>query len=206
MLTEFICASCVALALSALGSPETHVEPKSEEIVAQEVCDGLWGVGSNRRDALTKAGYDAEAIQAMVNEMIVDSEPVVSQVSLSDSQVNLSDFRVTLDSSEWVPDPDGSVLTARGGINYYFDQYETYYNLPMDGVIAIASAHGIGGEYWVRSDGAKMLGEYIMLATNNDVYPIGTLVPTSLGMGISLDTGTFAARNPYQIDIAVDWE
>jgi hypothetical protein len=75
----------------------------------------------------------------------------------------------------------------------------------MQGVVAIAREHGIGGEYWVRSDGAKMLGDYIMLATNNDVYPIGTLVPTSMGMGISLDTGTFAERNPYQIDIATAW-
>lgn len=193
----WITAACVALALDALYAPETAFEPKSEEIVAQEVCDGLWGVGSNRRDALESAGYDFEVIQAMVNELM----PIVHD-SEKDAESSGNSYRQV---AEWVPDPDGSVLTARGGINYYFDQYETWYNLSMDGVIAIARAHGIGGEYWVRDDGAKMLGDYIMLATNNDVYPIGTLVPTSLGMGISLDTGTFATRNPYQIDVAVSW-
>lgn len=187
----WITAACVALALSALGSPETHVEPKSEEIVAQEVCNGLWGVGSNRRDALESAGYDFEVIQAMVNELMPKESNAMQYVQ-----------RV---ESGWVPDPDGSVLTARGGINYYFDQKESWYDLPMDGVIAIARAHGIGGEYWVRDDGAKMLGNYIMLATDNSVYPIGTLVPTSLGMGISLDTGTFALTNHYQVDIACQW-
>lgn len=200
MLTEWICGACVALALSGLGSPETQFEPKSEEIVAQEVCDGLWGVGSVRRDALESAGYDFEVIQAMVNEMM----PIVHE-SEKDARSSADQYSQRIESVGWVPDPDGSVLTARGGVNWYFDQYETYYNLPMDGVVAIARAHGIGGEYWVREDGAKMLGDYIMLATNNDVYPIGTLVPCSLGMGISLDTGTFAASNPYQIDIAVDW-
>lgn len=186
----WITAACVALALDALYAPETAFEPKDEEIVAQEVCDGLWGVGSVRRDALESAGYDYEVIQAMVNEMMPNADQHTQHV----------------ESVGWVPDPDGSVITPRGGVNWYFDQYETYYNLPMDGVVAIARAHGIGGEYWVREDGAKMLGDYIMLATNNDVYPIGTLVPTSLGMGISLDTGTFAASNPYQVDIAVSWE
>lgn len=194
----WITAACVALALDALYAPETAFEPKSEEIVAQEVCDGLWGVGSNRRDALESAGYDFEVIQAMVNELM----PIVHDPE-KDEESSGNSYRQV---AEWIPDPDGSVLTARGGINYYFDQYESWYNLPMDGVIAIARAHGIGGEYWVRDDGAKMLGDYIMLATNNEVYPIGTLVPTSLGMGISLDTGTFATRNPYQIDVAVSWK
>ena len=191
----------VALALGPLYEPETHEEPKSVQIIAEEVCDGLWGSGAARREALTEAGYDYDEVQAIVNEMM----PVETFQLANNAEEVESSSGYYGNSSAWVPDPDGSVITKRGGINYYFDQYETYYNLPMQGVVAIARAHGIGGEYWVREDGAKMLGDYIMLATNNDVYPIGTLVPCSLGMGISLDTGTFATRNPYQVDIAVDW-
>ena len=103
------------------------------------------------------------------------------------------------------PDPDGSVLTMSGGVNYYYDQKETYYNLNMDGVVSIAHDQGIEGEYWVREDGCKMLGDYIMVAANLDVHPRGSLVPTSLGMGVVVDTGGFAAGNPTQVDIAVDW-
>lgn len=187
-----ILGAIVALALSGLYAPETPPEPKPVEIIAQEVADGLWGNGEARAEKLKAAGYSLREVQDIVNAIM----PVEKAQHTERTESR----------GGWVPDPDGSVITPRGGVNWYFDQYETYYNLPMQGVVAIARAHGIGGEYWVRSDGAKMLGDYIMLATNNDVYPIGTLVPCSLGMGISLDTGTFAASNPYQIDIAVDWE
>jgi len=102
-------------------------------------------------------------------------------------------------------DPDGSVLTMSGGVNYYFDQKETYYNLNMDTVVSMAHERGLEGEYWIREDGCKMLGDYIMVAANQSVHPYGSLVPTSLGMGIVVDTGGFAAGNPTQIDIAVNW-
>ena len=84
---------------------------------------------------------------------------------------------------------------------------ETYYNLPMEGVVANSHADGISGSYWVRDDGVKMLGDYILCACDvsglvHDRYDI---VETSLGYGICSDTGTFVEENPYQIDIATDW-
>ena len=82
---------------------------------------------------------------------------------------------------------------------------ETYYNLPMNGVISIAHSRGIEGEYWVNEYGCKMLGDYIMVAANWGVHPYGSLVTTSLGMGIVVDTGEFAADNAYQIDVATTW-
>ncbi len=96
-------------------------------------------------------------------------------------------------------------LTPTGGVYWYGDQKDTWYNLPMEGVIAQAQSNGIYGEYWVRDDGCKMYGDYIILACNRDVHPMGSLVETSLGTGISLDTGAFANANPYQVDIAVGW-
>ena len=54
--------------------------------------------------------------------------------------------------------------------------------------------------------GCKMLGNYIMVAANLDRYPKGTIVETSLGMGIVCDTGEFAVSNPNQFDIAVTWK
>lgn len=59
--------------------------------------------------------------------------------------------------------------------------------------------------YWVRDDGAKMFGNYIMIAANLELRPRGTIVDTSLGTGIVCDTGGFAKDNPTQIDIAVNW-
>jgi hypothetical protein len=38
--------------------------------VAQEVIAGIWGNGEYRRKKLTLAGYDAQRVQARVNEII----------------------------------------------------------------------------------------------------------------------------------------
>ena len=108
-------------------------------------------------------------------------------------------------ASEPVPSGSG-VLTASGGVNYNANgNKETYYNLDMGGVVSNAYSMGVTGEYWVRDDGVKMLGDYVMVAACYDVYPKGSLVDTSLGTGIVVDTGGFAESNPYQLDIAVSW-
>ena len=82
---------------------------------------------------------------------------------------------------------------------------ETYYNLPMTGVVNIMKRNGYNYDYWVREDGAKMYGDYIMVAANLNVRPRGSIVQTSLGQGIVCDTGEFAKSNPYQLDICTVW-
>ena len=108
-------------------------------------------------------------------------------------------------ATAYTPPSGSGHLTPSAGVFYGPSGKETYYNLPMGGVIAIAQAAGIQGNYWERSDGAKMYGNYIMCACGFTVRPRGTIVQTSLGPGICLDTGGFAANDPYQIDLAVTW-
>lgn len=50
---------------------------KSNEEIAEEVIAGLWSVGVDRKNKLTNAGYDYNAIQAIVNEKLQDKEEVV---------------------------------------------------------------------------------------------------------------------------------
>ena len=100
---------------------------------------------------------------------------------------------------------DGPVLTASAGTITGPSGKETYYNLNMSGVVSIMRSLGNTDEYWVRDDGVKMLGDYVMVAANLDVHPRGSLVETSLGMGIVCDTGSFASGNATQLDIAVSW-
>lgn len=99
----------------------------------------------------------------------------------------------------------GPVLSMGRGVNYGPSGKETYYNLNMSTVVSIMRSMGYTGEYWVRDDGCKMLGEYIMVAANLNLRPRGSIVETSLGDAIVCDTGGFAKRNPTQIDIAVTW-
>lgn len=44
---------------------------KTAEALAKEVIAGKWGAGSERRQKLTAAGYDFEAVQKAVNEMLM---------------------------------------------------------------------------------------------------------------------------------------
>ncbi len=50
-----------------------------------------------------------------------------------------------------------------------------------------------------------MYGDYILVAANFDIRPIGTLVETTLGTGIVADTGGFVKSDPTGIDIATNW-
>lgn len=91
----------------------------------------------------------------------------------------------------------GGVLTPSSGVNMFNGRKETYYNLDMSGVVANAKNMGIEGDYWVRDDGVKMYGNYVIVAAQMDK---GTIIETSLGTGIVLDycpAGT--------IDIATTW-
>ena len=106
------------------------------------------------------------------------------------------------------PEEERPQLTKSSGVFAGPSGKETYYNLPMGRCIDIMRDLGYGVEeypYWVREDGAKMLGEYVMCAANLGIRPKGTIVETSLGAGIVVDTGSFAVYNATQLDLAVTW-
>lgn len=46
-----------------------EIKKKSNEEIAQEVLDGKWGNGAERKERLTKAGYVASDIQKIVNKL-----------------------------------------------------------------------------------------------------------------------------------------
>lgn len=103
---------------------------------------------------------------------------------------------------------DGPILTAENGTVEGPSGTETYYNLPMDGVLEIMRGAGWDEEsfpYWERDDGMKMLGPYIMVAADQSIRPLGTVVETTRGLGIVCDTGTFIYTNSRQLDLAVTW-
>ena len=102
-------------------------------------------------------------------------------------------------------DYNGPVLTrSRGSITGPSGK-ETYYNLNMSGCISIMNGYGFSEPYWVRSDGVKMYGYYVMCAAGLSIRPKGSIVESSNGLAIVVDTGGFASRNPRQLDIAVTW-
>ena len=103
---------------------------------------------------------------------------------------------------------EGQVLTkAKGSITGPSGR-ETYYNLNMKNCIKHMRQRGYSERaypYWIREDGAKMLGPYVMIAANWSIRPLGSIVETSMGWGIVVDTGEFINTYPYGVDIATTW-
>ncbi len=102
----------------------------------------------------------------------------------------------------------GQVLSPQAGVVQGPSGKETYYNLDMSGVVSIMRQMGYDEAnypYWVRNDGCKMLGNYIMVAADLNLRPRGSVIECSLGTALVCDTGGFAAADPYQLDIAVTW-
>lgn len=95
------------------------------------------------------------------------------------------------------------ILTAALGRIQNGDHIETWYNLRMDKVIERAgSIYGITDAYAVREDGVKTYNGLVICAADWNVYPFGSLVETTLGTGIVLDTHTTQGT---VIDIATSW-
>lgn len=105
----------------------------------------------------------------------------------------------------YVPRPNA--LTKSKGAQLFTDSAgvthrETYYDLPMNIVIRACG----GGDYTIRSDGAKIDKDgYVLVAASYAIYPRCTVVETSMGPGKVYDTGGFALRYPHGFDLATDW-
>lgn len=96
--------------------------------------------------------------------------------------------------------PSAEHLTRIGGVFYGPSGKETFYNLNMSRCIDIMRGLGYDYEYWIRDDGVKMFGDYVMIAVNTGIYPKGNIVETSLGTAIVVDHCPSG-----NIDVCVNW-
>lgn len=101
---------------------------------------------------------------------------------------------------------DGKKLTAGKGKITGPSGKETWYNLDMTYCVERMHRLGYEGDYSIREDGVKMFGDYVMVAADLKKRPLGTLIQTSLGPGIVVDTGDFVKKDSKQIDIATNWQ
>ena len=158
-------------------------------------------ITAEEAEAERKAEEEAARIAAEKTILLTAREIIIEQPVASQATNQQSSYQQPTQPSGW----NGQVLTPYLGVVQGPSGKETYYNLDMSGVISIMRSMGNNDPYWVRSDGCKMLGNYIMVAADLSIRPRGSLIQTSLGTGIVCDTGTFIYSDPYQIDIAVTW-
>lgn len=169
---------------------------KSTKLDAQEEATYIASVAiqSKADDVLAKSAKDIESLMQESEELMHET-----QILASEAEEAVMEMVATVDAAH---------LTAEGGVFYGPSGKETWYNLPMEGIIQIMRGMGYSEEdypYYVREDGCKMLGSFIMCAANLEIRPRGTILDTSLGEAIVCDTGAFAYSDPTGVDIAVSW-
>ena len=64
---------------TVVETPVTPVAKKSVDTIAREVIRGMWGNGAARKSALTKAGYDYNAVQKKVDELCSGSDTALKK-------------------------------------------------------------------------------------------------------------------------------
>lgn len=151
----------------------------------------------------TEAILSPKAAEELTPKITIHQEDVI--ISLKDEEIE------EIDQQELEPVIfySNNPLTASMGRNKNGPSgEETWYNRDMSYVVFLMRDLGFSEEeypYWIRGDGVKMLGNYVMVAAELNIRPKGTIIETSLGLGIVCDTGLFAETNKTQIDIATNW-
>lgn len=147
----------------------------------------------------TKKTFDPNNYVASVIAVTKNKEVTTSATTQTESTTT-----TTTTKSSWT----GDVLSKSKGVVNGPSGRETYYNLNMTSVINSMRRAGYSEAeypYWVREDGVKMLGNYVMVAANYNIRPKGSIIESSLGAAIVCDTGGFVKHHPTQIDVAVTW-
>lgn len=193
LLTILLCFGLViTVPTITVSAEEDTSEPTPDQVLEYVLATG-------DKDYLQQYAYLFPS--ALVSELM-NANPSNWEQMLKDEDARLEGKTKVYSSSST------GKLTKSAGVYNGPSGKETYYNLNMSGVVKIMRGLGYTEEeypYWVREDGCKMLGDYIMVAACFSIRPRGTIVETSLGKGIVCDTGGFASRNQTQLDIATNW-
>lgn len=175
---------------------DTELTDERLSELVDEVIWGLWGNGEERKNELTKFGYDYKVIQDEVNKYYEQNEPtivVVQEKKVEQKALPKSEQKKTVEKKV-APKKSTNIsnnakyslkeLQFHGVINWGGYKF-TYYSqsvLPGGG-LSIPGRHINAGGYVADKDG------YIVLA--NDA-PKGTIINTPFGYkGKVYDRGTY---------------
>ena len=95
----------------ASGSGAPAAAPKSVEELAQEVIEGKWGNGVDRKAKLTAAGYDYAAVQAKVNE-------IAGVVSSTGKKKTVTELAKEVIQGKWGNNPQRKKALIAAGYDY----------------------------------------------------------------------------------------
>ncbi|MBQ3441180.1 hypothetical protein IJG27_02595 [Candidatus Saccharibacteria bacterium] len=196
------------LSMASEAAPEAMPEPEAVPEATPELSVASEAEAVSEPEPAPEVVSEPEVAPEAFSEP--ETTPEAAPEAAPEPEVTTGSDTPLESAPESTPEPApapqaGPVLNARNGRIQGPSGEETYYNLNMNRVVSNMHNMGFEGEYWVRDDGVKMFGDYVMVAANLDVHPRGSLVETSLGTGIVCDTGRFAKTNHHQLDIATSW-
>lgn len=160
---------------------------------------------STTTDEYLTAENNEDESQSDSTDVDTESESSETLIPLNTATEDEVDTNTEVDNTSSDAPDTSNVLNSWNGRVQGPSGEETYYNLNMSGCVRRAQSMGYDYEYWVRDDGVKMFGDYVIIAADFRTRPLGTTLETSLGTGIVLDTGEFVYTDPNAIDIAVTW-
>lgn len=97
------------------SNPQPNPERKSNEEIAKEVWDGLWGNDEDRKNRITAAGYDYEAIRTIVNSMNKQSIEYYPKCNSSEKSIVDALNNIGVNSSK----ENRKKIASKNGINNY---------------------------------------------------------------------------------------
>lgn len=160
----------------------------------------------NQNDAVTVTGLSTESLYRIsVNNQTL----YVNKDKLTDHALTFQERLPEIQAEPVTYTWSGAILNTASGSVSGPSGKETYYNLDMSGVISVMRSMGFNETdypYWVRSDGAKMLGPYVMVAADLNEHAKGSVIDISLGKALVCDTGAFTSNGSgTKVDVAVTW-
>lgn len=214
-----ICTLAVAVILGAnqysINKTATYVATiESAEISVAEDLQALSSKQSQDISALQSEVNVLREVNESQNEVIAQQKDVIDTYDqkFEDLHKEVDAYTEVLEKeapkfqlpTTW----KGAKTTKQNGGVMGPSGRETYYNLNMKNCVANMRKRGYDEKtypVWERDDGAKMFGHYVMIAANWKIRPLGTVIETSIGWGIVVDTGEFVKDYPRGIDLAVNW-
>ena len=103
-------------------STTTPVAPsKTNDQIVEEVLKGFWGVGDDRKNRLTAAGYNYDVIQYLINTRLANQNsqtPNTSIPNTSDSNKSVDDVAQEVLDGKWGNGDDRRKRLTAAGYNY----------------------------------------------------------------------------------------
>lgn len=183
------------------GETSPATGDKTVDELAQEVIQGLWGNGDDRKNGLTAAGYDYNAVQARVNALL--SAPVDPPTPTYKPPDTTNTTIVYATDDYYIVQPGDTLgeIAARYGMDYW--ELAEYNRIDNPNIIQIGQRIEIpkrgGGATHAGSGKTRKLGDEVYFSGNTHYLTANDMRGYPCRPGRAIVTGIFDGIHPYHL-------